>query len=447
MKQSLKFFLLAALVLTSVHCWAADALAIQNPGFEEGWQGWVESDKDGKSVALSEQARNGAKSAKIVSAKGSIAQLVAVTPATNYAVSVYVKGTGILGVKIGQQLVFERQAATKGWKKLSVKFNSDTASQVIVFAQFNGKKSQFDDFAIVQLDGAVAASSQSIRLAEGGLSPDFSPGKNFELIDWYLSTPEDDGRGLSKRISEVELAKGYQNEKYFYTAEDGGMVFRATVAGKRTSSGTKYTRTELREMLRRGDKRINTKGDGSTINKNNWVFSTAPARTQRLAGAVDGTLSATLAVNHVTTTGVAYQIGRVIIGQIHASKDEPIRLYYRKLPNNQRGSIYAAHEVPGQGDRWYEILGSRSNTANDPQDGIALDEKFSYKIVAKGDQLKVIISQGDEVLGTADIDMSGSGYNTSGEYMYFKAGVYNQNNSGEPDDYAQATFYALDNEH
>ena len=37
---------------------------------------------------------------------------------------------------------------------------------------------------------------------------------------------------------------------------------------------------------------------------------------------------ATLAVNHVTTTGEKYQIGRVIIGQIHAKDDEPVRLYY-----------------------------------------------------------------------------------------------------------------------
>ncbi|KST62343.1 hypothetical protein BC008_09230 [Mastigocoleus testarum BC008] len=31
--------------------------------------------------------------------------------------------------------------------------------------------------------------------------------------------------------------------------------------------------------------------------------------------------------------------------------------------------------------------------------------------------------------------------------MYFKAGVYNQNNTGDSKDYAQATFYALDNNH
>jgi poly(beta-D-mannuronate) lyase len=43
--------------------------------------------------------------------------------------------------------------------------------------------------------------------------------------------------------------------------------------------------------------------------------------------------------------------------------------------------------------------------------------------------------------------MSQSGYDQGGQYMYFKAGVYNQNNSGVPHDYVQATFYQIDNNH
>jgi poly(beta-D-mannuronate) lyase len=31
--------------------------------------------------------------------------------------------------------------------------------------------------------------------------------------------------------------------------------------------------------------------------------------------------------------------------------------------------------------------------------------------------------------------------------LYFKAGVYNQNNTGTADDYAQATFYSLTHVH
>ena len=49
-------------------------------------------------------------------------------------------------------------------------------------------------------------------------------------------------------------------------------------------------------------------------------------------------------MDHVTTTGEPGQVGRVIIGQIHANDDEPIRLYYRKLPHHSKGSVYFAHE-------------------------------------------------------------------------------------------------------
>jgi len=339
----------------------SQAAEITNPGFENGWTGWMDVDKDGNSTAISGDSHSGDKSAKITGQAGSFAQV------------------------------------------------------------------------------------KTIRLAEGGLSPDLPPGRNFELIDWYLNTPEDGGDGRCKRVSEQELAAGYQDE-YFYTADDGGMVFKVTVDGARTSQNTRYTRTELREMLRRGDTSISTTGKSGDY-RNNWVFSSAPAKAQKRAGAVDGILRATLAVNHVTTTGAANEIGLVVIGQIHASSDEPIRLHYRKLPHNKRGSIFAAHEISGGDDLWYEILGSLSDTAQDPVDGIALDEKFSYEINARGNELKVTISQRGVILGRTTIDMSESGYDVEDDYMYFKAGAYTQNHTGDPEDYDQVTFYALENKH
>jgi len=65
----------------------------------------------------------------------------------------------------------------------------------------------------------------------------------------------------------------------------------------------------------------------------------------------DGDMNATLAVNHVTTTGSNSHIGRLIIERIHANGDETVRIYYRKLPNNTLGSIDFAHEPnDGNGD-------------------------------------------------------------------------------------------------
>jgi hypothetical protein len=270
------------------------------------------------------------------------------------------------------------------------------------------------------------------------------PSDNFDLLDWSLTLPTDLNKdNKADIVYEKPLSAGFDLKPLFYTADDGGMVFACPNSGARTSNNTKYSRTELREMLRRGKTSIKAQG----ITKNNWVFSSAHGAVRSEAGAVEGSLEATLAVNRVSTTGSEKMVGRVIIGQIHATDDEPIRLYYRKLPNNTRGSLYFAHEINGGDDMWVDLLGSRADSLPDPDDGIALNEKFSYKISVIDEQLIVtLIRQGKSNISKI-LDMSQSGYNKSNQYMYFKAGVYNQNNGGDPKDYVQATFYHLDNQH
>ncbi|MBS9463498.1 polysaccharide lyase family 7 protein [Flagellimonas sp. 389] len=270
------------------------------------------------------------------------------------------------------------------------------------------------------------------------------PSDNFNLSTWNISIPTDmDNSGTADTVSENDLNNGYEDPAYFYTADDGGIVFKCPVEGFKTSVNTSYVRTELREMLRAGNTSIPTKG----VNKNNWVFGSAPQSDIAAAGGYDGELKATLAVNHVTTTGNSNQVGRVIVGQIHANDDEPVRLYYRKLPNNDLGSIYIAHEENADDEFWYEIIGSRSSSAANPSDGIALDEKFSYTIKVVGNDMWVTISREGKEDVEQYVDMTTSGYDVGGQYMYFKAGVYNQNNTGDATDYVQATFYSLSNTH
>jgi poly(beta-D-mannuronate) lyase len=428
------------------------ATEISNPGFEDGWTGWARSVQASDAIAISDVSHSGEKSAKLTQNGAYVSQGVAVEPNTKYRLSAFLYGPGNIGVKVGEELFFEQQPEkSKEWRALSVTFDSGPVDVIHIFGSSAGIEVRIDDFLMEAVDDAAAASSARIISSSAGgygLSPDLPPGRNFDLLGWYLSTPaDDDNDNRSDRISEVELARGAIDERYFYTASDGGMVFRATVDGAKTSSNTSYTRTELREMLRRGDTSISTKNDNATPNKNNWVFSSAPIRALRAAGGIDGTLRATLAVNHVTTTGDRGQVGRVIVGQIHAAVDEPIRLYYRKLPENERGSIYAAHEISGGDDVYYELIGSRRNSAANPDDGIALDEKFSYEIRTEGNLLHVSIMQDDKTLASNTIDMAASGYDVSDDYMYFKAGVYNQNNSGNADDFVQATFYELEASH
>jgi len=271
-----------------------------------------------------------------------------------------------------------------------------------------------------------------------------APSTKFDLLGWTLSVPVDENSdGKADQVKEKVLNSGYVYPEFFYLDEDGGMVFKAPINGAKTSKNTTYTRSELRGMLRRGDTQYNTKG----VTGNNWVFSTAPAKDQAAAGGIDGVMEATLAVNHVTTTGKDYQVGRVIIGQIHANHNEPVRIYYRKLPGNSKGSIYYAHEPVENKEIWVEMIGSKSNSASDPVDGIALNEKFSYRIEVAGNTLTVTIMRPGKPDVIRVTDMSESGYDQGGKYMYFKAGVYNQNKSGRGDDYVQATFYKLSTHH
>ncbi|MCP2003485.1 alginate lyase [Buttiauxella ferragutiae ATCC 51602] len=69
-------------------------------------------------------------------------------------------------------------------------------------------------------------------------------------------------------------------------------------------------------------------------------------------------------------------------------------------------------------------------------DGIKLGEKCRYRINITGDKLnfRLILAGHKDVEKTVDI--SKSGYNETGQYMYYTVGVYNQNKTGKPDDYA-----------
>ena len=297
-----------------------------------------------------------------------------------------------------------------------------------------------------EIVNAEGCSSTQITITDS-ISPDNAPSDNFDLSAWKLTIPESES-GIRDDdaidISVAELINQYTHPDYFYTAEDGGMVFRCPPRGARTSSGTKYARTELREMLRGTDTSIPTQG----VNQNNWVFGSAPQADIDAAGGYDGHMEATLAINEVTTTGDSGQVGRVVIGQIHANSDEPIRVYYRKLPNNEKGTVYFAHE-PRTGSEIYidDMIGSRSSSASDPTDGIALNERFTYVIDVVGNMLTFTLSRTGKEDIIRQVDMSNSRFDESGQYMYFKAGVYVQNNTGNEDDFTQATFYSIKKSH
>ena len=305
------------------------------------------------------------------------------------------------------------------------------------------------------LDSPMAVfEAGNVVASDFGLDPTQPPGSNFDLISWKLNTPADlDGDGISDTASETELAAGFTDE-YFYSGENGGMVFRSTIAGARTSANTRYTRSELREMLREGDTGIRTRG----VNRNNWLLGYQPDPGIPVGGR-NGVMRATLAVNHVTESGARNQVGRVIIGQIHAENDEPLRLYYRKYPENERGFVYLAHEIRDSDDVYFPVVGPSGAAAGDaptddenPDNGIALDEIFSYEIIQRDARIDVLVRRGDltgPLIGHNYVDMNeqNSGYDVPQEWMYFKAGAYSQNNSGNDTDFDQVTFFVLEKGH
>ena len=285
-----------------------------------------------------------------------------------------------------------------------------------------------------------------------GLNPNADPWENFDLIDvWALDTPaprSNDGCRAERTDEDEWNDISNASAQFIFTHSDGGMRFTTRIDGQTTSDNCNsgFVRSELREMLRAGDTSISTTG----VNENNWKLGYQPGNPNNWGGE-NGEMHATLRVNEVTTTGDSNQVGRVIIGQIHADDDEPLRLYYRKRVGQSRGCIYFSHEIRGSDDVDFFMIGNEACTSG-PSNGIDLDELFSYSIINDDEEITVIIRRGDRdgpIIAQRTIDMNDldSGYDRSDEWMYFKAGAYTQNNTGDDSDGDIVTFYRLSKSH
>lgn len=229
-----------------------------------------------------------------------------------------------------------------------------------------------------------------------------APSGNFSLNNWKITLPIDASGGFTRTAVEVKKLGGYQNSNYFYTGSDGAMVFSAPVEGA-TTSGSRYARSELREM--KGSERAA------------WTL------------AHGGTLSATLEVDHVPTLFGGGD-GRVVIGQIHGQDKELVRLYW------ENNTIYFKNDQAGVADK--ELRFDLKNAAG-RKPNVSLDERFSYSIKAKSDFLEVVVRADGNVYKSQtrinDI------WDT--DKFYFKAGVYLGVNETQGSGYGQTSFYAL----
>ena len=287
-----------------------------------------------------------------------------------------------------------------------------------------------------------------------GLDPNADPWDNFDLTRWALDSPapRNDDRCRAERTWDYQWRErnplDSSSAPFFFTHSDGGMRFVTRIDGQTTNNNCNqgFVRSELREMIRAGNRNIEDTG----VTRNNWKLGYQPGNNSNWGG-VNGEMNATLRVNRVTTTGDSGQVGRVIIGQIHARNDEPLRLYYRKRAGQSKGCIYFAHEIRTEDDINFEMIGDRT-CGSGPSNGIELNELFSYTIINDDEDLTVIIRRGDRngsVIAQRTIDMNSlnSGYDRSDESMYFKAGAYTQNSTGRGSDGDTVTFYRLSVSH
>ena len=287
-----------------------------------------------------------------------------------------------------------------------------------------------------------------------GLSGNREPWENFDLSRWALDTPapRNDDACRAERTWDHNWDDNdpleSSSEPFFFTHSDGGLRFVTRIDGQTTSKSCNsgFVRSELREMLRAGNQNI----DDTCVTRNNWKLGYQPGNDSNWGG-VNGELNATLRVNKVTTSGDSGQVGRVIIGQIHAGNDEPLRLYYRKRSGQSKGCIYFGHEIRSDDDVWFEMIGDRNCTSG-PSNGIELNELFSYSIINDDEDITVVIRRGDRdgpIIAQRTIDMNtlDSGYDRSDEWMYFKLGAYTQNDSGNGSDGDIVTFYRMSVSH
>ncbi|MEH6354293.1 polysaccharide lyase family 7 protein [Pseudomonas sp. 3JA] len=218
-----------------------------------------------------------------------------------------------------------------------------------------------------------------------------------DLSTWNLSIPEGSPPAT---IETSQLVQGFQ-APYFHS-DSGTVFFWAPVTGSTTANAI-YPRSELRE----------TYSDGTL---RNWLYP-----------ATDNKLAATLAVSQVPSTG------KVVIGQIHAknSTSPLLKLEYQYKTYSSTGNIVAKVRM-----RPDDETGQVITIAT----GIKLNQSFSYLI---------------HLSPAGVLTINGAGYQWSSPIsstwsdkpLYFKAGVYVQDNTGYPTEGGTVTFSLLDIDH
>lgn len=216
-----------------------------------------------------------------------------------------------------------------------------------------------------------------------------------DLATWNLSVPVGTP---AVTIDTPTLVSGYQ-DGYFRSGDT--LFFWAPVTGSRTDNAI-YPRTELRE----------TYANGAV---HNWTYTQA-----------DNFLRAALTVDQVPSSG------KIVIGQIHCygSTEPLIKLEYQFKEKTQTGNIVAKFRLTPSAEP--EVIQIAT--------GVKLKQRFTYTIH--------LTPAGNLTVNAADMQWGSQLDATwNGKQLYFKAGVYTQDNTGYATEGGAATFYKLQASH
>ena len=218
-----------------------------------------------------------------------------------------------------------------------------------------------------------------------------------DLATWNLSVPVGT---TPTTIDTPRLLKGFKN--VYFHADTGTLFFWVPVTGSTTVNAI-YPRSELRE----------TRADGSL---RNWLYPSA-----------NHFLNATLAVNQVPSSG------KIVIGQIHAfqSQQPMLKLEYQYKTSKLSGNLVAKVRIRPNDTTIKTVIVAEN---------VPLAKSFTYVInLTPGGTLNI---KGANKEWHSPISAT-----WRDKPLYFKAGAYVQDNTGNSKEGAQVTFSKLDIDH
>lgn len=223
------------------------------------------------------------------------------------------------------------------------------------------------------------------------------PSANFDLSHWKLTLPvsaSGASEGKAAEIQAAELAAGYTHADFFHSGEGGTMVFWCPVTGASTE-GSKYCRTELREVIVPDDDDVCWAAPGSHVLDARCRVSTVPSSQ------------------------------KVIIGQIHSysGKARPlIKLQFFK------GRVEALVKKSPKEGRDLKLIF--------PDVGLGKD--FNYQIKLEDGLLGITVNDDVQSVNVYESDPE-----WAKQLFYFKAGAYVQDRDGPATEGGRVSFTQL----